>query len=144
MATGGWRRGAFASPVNRDGIDGRRVRVTLCCEVTLDVVMVRGGEQIHRGFERELLRGLVEDNGVHQDVVHVVRDIAGEGFQIMLRVSIMFLHGYGLITFAVLSEQGLARALVSQKPSGWAGDAGAGLARLGGTLFRYAMQFVRR
>ena len=121
----------FASPVYLEGIGCSSVRVSLGGEVTLDLVMIRGGEQVHRGFELQLLRGLVEYDGVQHDVVHVVRDIAGEGFEVRLRVVIMLLHGDGFITFAILSEQGLVCARVLQKSSGCAGDACAGWVRLG-------------
>ena len=67
-------------------------------EVTLDLVMVRGSKHVHRVFE--LLRGLVEDNGVQHDVVQVVRDISDEWFQVRLRVVIMLLHGDSFINFA--------------------------------------------
>ena len=83
----------FVSPVTPEGIDGGSVSVAL------------GGEQVHRGFEIELLRGLVEYNWVQHDVVQVMRDIALEGFQVRLRVVIMLLQGDGFNTFAILSER---------------------------------------
>ena len=98
--------------------------------------MSRGGENVHREFELKLLRGLVEDSGVQHDVVQVVHDIAGELFQITLRVVIMLLNGDSFITFAILSEQGLACARVRQKAAVWAGEECAGLARLGGARFQ--------
>ena len=64
MATGVGVRVPFASPVDREGIDGSGVRVALRGTVALDLVMIRGGEHVHRGFELQLLRGLVEDNGM--------------------------------------------------------------------------------
>ena len=100
----------FASRVDREGIDCSSVRVWLGAEVTLDLVMIRGGEQVHRWFELQLLRGLVEDNWVQHDFVQVVRDIAVEWLQIRLRVGIMLLHVDSLITFAILSEQGFVCA----------------------------------
>ena len=120
----------FASPVDREGIYGSSVSVTLGSELALDLVIVIGGEQVHRWFELQLLRGLVEDNWVQHDFVQVVRDIAVEWLQIRLRVGIMLLHVDSLITFTILSEQGLARVGVSQKASEWAGDACALWARL--------------
>ena len=108
------------------------------------MVMVRGGEHVHRGFEFKLLRGLVKNNGVQHDVVQVVRDIAGEWFQVRLRVVIMLLHGDGFITFAVLSEQCLAGVRVRQKAPWWAGWACVWWARLGGSSFQYTMHIGRR
>ena len=64
--------------------------------------MVSGGEHVHRGFELKLLRGLVEGNSVQHDVVQVVRDIAGEWFQIRLRAGIVLLNVDSLITLAIL------------------------------------------
>ena len=134
----------FASPVDREGIDGSGVRVALRGEVALDLVMIRGGEQVHRGFELQLLRGLVEDDWIQHDVVQVMRDIAGEGFQVRLRVCIMLLQGDGFNTFAILSEQCLAGVGVRPKASGWAVWACVWWARLGGSRVQYAMHFVRR
>ena len=46
----------FASPVDREGIDGGSVRVALGGEVVLDLVMIRGGEQVEQVEQ-------VEDDG---------------------------------------------------------------------------------
>ena len=82
----------FASPFDLEGIDCSSVRVSLGGEVTFDVMMIRVGKQLHRGFERELLRSLVEDNDVQHEFVQVVRDIAGECFQVRLRIVVMLIH----------------------------------------------------
>ena len=95
MATEGGVGVPFSSPVDREGIDGSGVRV-----------LVEDGS------------GLVEDDWIQHDVVQVVREIAGEGFQVRLRVVIMFLQGDGFNTFAILSEQGLVCARVLQKLRG--------------------------
>ena len=47
------------------------------------MMIVSGEEQVHRWHDREPLRGLVDD------IVHVVRDIAG--LQVRLRVGIILL-----------------------------------------------------
>ena len=93
--------GAICVSSRQRGIDGSGVRVSLGGKVALDLVMIRGGEHVHRGLERQLLRGLVENDRVQHEVVQVVRDIAGEGCEVRLRVGIMLLHGYGFNTFAI-------------------------------------------
>ena len=118
--------------------------VSLGGEVTLDLVMIRGGEQLHLRFERQLLRGLVEDDWVQHDVVQVVRDIAGNGSRSGCESLSCSSMEMVFITFVIFSKQGLACARVRKKASGLAGDACAVLARLWGAGFQYAMHIVRR